>query len=388
MGGTGEARPETMNTDWENFWKPDWEQTRLRHSEWWAHRGMVINVLSQRESGDRHRLNTQAPFYYWMAGLDTLTPHANAVQARAAWTDPIGRTALAERRLSDIQFYGEAFPFFDAHLGPGNLATFLGSEPEFALDTVWYTPCFAELEQIPPLHFDPNNAWFLVQRAILEHGMAAGQGHFLVGMPDLVENLDILAALRGPQALLIDLIEQADAVKERLREINQVYFSVFEDFFKLIVDPWGGNSFSAFCIWGPGKTAKVLCDVSAMLSSQMVAEFAVPALAEQCEWLDYSMYHLDGTQAIRHLDVLLEIEALDAVEWTPQVGLPQGGDPRWYNLYRRIKVAGKSVQAIGVLPEEVIPLLDTLGPEGMYLMVNLENPSEAEALVKAVEPYR
>ena len=40
----------------------------------------------------------------------------------------------------------------------------------------------------------------------------------------------------------------------------------------------------------------------------------MPALSEQCQWLDNSMFHLDGSQCIVHLDALLEIDALDAIE--------------------------------------------------------------------------
>jgi hypothetical protein len=128
--------------------------------------------------------------------------------------------------------------------------------------------------------------------------------------------------------------------------------------------------------------------MAAMISPRMFAEFVVPALSEQCEWLDYSMYHLDGTQAIIHLERLLEIDALDAVEWTPQAGRPQGGDPEWYDLYRRVLAGGKSVQAIGVRPEEVIPLLEAIGTHGVYIMTEAQTEAEARALVEAVEAYR
>jgi len=218
--------------------------------------------------------------------------------------------------------------------------------------------------------------------------MKASGGRYLVGMPDLVENMDILAALRDSQKLMFDLIEHPGWVHECLAAINQAYFAVFERFFEIIRDPWGGNAFSAFCIWGPGKTAKVQCDAAALISPRMFRQFVVPPLAEQCAWLDYSMFHLDGTQAIPHLDALLEIEALDAIEWTPQVSIPQGGDPMWYDMYRKILDAGKSVQAIGVEPDEVIPLLDAVGPNGMFIMVNARSEAEAYAVVEACEAYR
>jgi hypothetical protein len=119
-----------------------------------------------------------------------------------------------------------------------------------------------------------------------------------------------------------------------------------------------------------------------MISPPMFREFVVPYLDEQCAWLDYAMYHLDGTQAIPQLRNLLACEHLDAIEWTPQAGLPGGGSPRWYDLYREIKAAGKSVQAIGVAFDEVEPLLDAVGHEGMYVMTSAASEADARRLLK------
>ena len=114
----------------------------------------------------------------------------------------------------------------------------------------------------------------------------------------------------------------------------------------------------------------------------MFRRFVQPALTRQCAWLDYSLFHLDGTQAIPQLDNLLSIEPLRAIEWTPQAGLPGGGSPRWYDLYRRIRAAGKSVQAIGVRPEEVEPLLDAVGAEGMFVMVAADDEDQALEVIR------
>ena len=125
----------------------------------------------------------------------------------------------------------------------------------------------------------------------------------------------------------------------------------------------------------------------------MFREFVIPHLGAQCDWLDHSMFHLDGEDAIPHLDALLEIDALDAIEWTPRFLSTRdpneaGGSPKWYDLYRRIKSAGKSVQAIGVRPEQVLPLLDAVGPEGMFLMCHAADQHTAEELAEKVEQYR
>lgn len=53
------------------------------------------------------------------------------------------------------------------------------------------------------------------------------------------------------------------------------------------------------------------------------------------------MYHLDSVGAMHHLPALLEIEELNAIQWTPGVGEPQGGSPKWYDLYKKILAGGK-----------------------------------------------
>ena len=125
-----------------------------------------------------------------------------------------------------------------------------------------------------------------------------------------------------------------------------------------------------------------------MISPALFAEFVLPPLVEQIHWLDHSLLHVDGTAALRHLDLILGIEELEAVQWTPEPGVPGGGDPCWYSLYRQIKAAGKAVQAIMVKPEEVVPLLDNVGPAGMYITAYCRDVAQAEALLAAVEPYR
>jgi hypothetical protein len=201
-----------------------------------------------------------------------------------------------------------------------------------------------------------------------------------VGCPDLIENVDILAAMRDPQRVLLDFIERPDWVEEKVREINQVFFGAYERIYDIIKRPDGSACFDAFRLWAPGKVAKVQCDASAMFSPDMFSRFVLPALTQQCEWLDYSMFHLDGHQCIQHLDLLLSIDALDAIEWTPDPQVPSGGNAEWYPMYKRILQAGKSVQAIGVKADEVAPLLDAVGPQGMYILTEKLAPAEVEKI--------
>lgn len=288
-------------------------------------------------------------------------------------------------RMSRTFFGGVAFPVFDADVGgPGSLALFLGAEGHLAPDTVWYSPCIDDPDRHPALHFDRECEWWRYHMAAIDIALEHAQGRYLVGFPDLIENVDTLAQLRDPELLLIDMIERPEWVERMVEEVNQAYFQCFDAIRERVADASGGNAWTAFALWGPGRTAKVQCDFSCMISPAMFQRFVLPALDRQCRWLDYAMYHLDGTQALSQLDNLLSIDALSAIEWTPQAGLPGGGSPRWFDLYRRIRAAGKSVQAVGVAYDEVEPLLDAVGSEGMFVMTSAPNETAARRLLDRV----
>ena len=91
---------------------------------------------------------------------------------------------------------------------------------------------------------------------------------------------------------------------------------------------------------------------------------------------------------MHHLDALLEIEELNAIQWTPGVGEPQGGSPKWYDLYNKILAAGKSIMACWVTLDELKPLLDNIGGEGVHLEMDFHNEREVEKAMRIVEEYQ
>ncbi len=267
------------------------------------------------------------------------------------------------------------------------LALYLGAKPTFTSSNIWYDHSDLSPENDYPLCFDKDNRWFRSHMEIYKKMMQISGGRYQVGLPALVPNLDVLAELRGVQDLLMDMILDPGWVHEKLKELNQVFFEVYEEFQPLLIDEKGWTSQGYFMVRGPGKIALTHCDTAAMIGTQMFNDFVVPYLREQCDYLDYSIYHVDGPDAIRSIDPLLEIESLTALEFTPGPQIPPGGDPYWYEMYQKIKKAGKSVQAVWIRPEEVVPLLDAVGPQGMYLMVFIDTLKQAERLEREVESY-
>jgi len=359
-------------------WQPDWQQAKQHLIGWWDHKDMVTWVACPSSTP-----------------LEVLPDPAKPADLTACYTDAQYRLASQEYHMANTRWGGDAFPIFSTMIGPGSLGTFLGAEPVFEPNTVWYKPCIDDPDNSGPIRFDPsNNKWWDIHLALIREGVAHADGRYKVGLPDMIENLDTLAALRDTEELMFDLVERPAWVQQRLAEINQAFFDSFDLLFDEVADEDGGNVFTAFSVWGPGKTAKLQCDISCMFSPAMFDEFVLPHLTNQCDWLDYSLYHLDGEDALQHLDSLLGIESLNGIEWTSKGAYggnpesPSGGSPHWYDLYRRIKAGGKSVQAVQLRPDEVVPLLDAVGPKGMYIEVRPEDEASLEKVLRDIEQYR
>lgn len=357
-------------------WKPDWATTKRHFVDWWHHEGLVLGMWGAPRVENRH---AAVPF------------PGHPETPAYLYTAPSYRARCQHWKLANEAFAADCLPVANTGIGPGSLALYLGSEPSFTPRTVWFNPTMAGVETpetLPPLKFDPRNPWWKITEATARECVRLGQGKYMTGFPDLVENFDVLASLRGVEELLVDALVRPGWVAGKIDEINQAYFEVFDRLYDIIKLDDGSSAYWAYYIWGPGKTAKVQCDASIMLSPASFRELVVPALTVQCEWLDYAMFHLDGTACMRHLDALLDIEALDAIEWTPEPTVPNGGNPCWYEFYRKVLAAGKSVQATGVTPDDVIPLLDAVGGKGMYIMTSFATEREAEDLYARVESYR
>ena len=307
--------------------QPNLHEVKQRFISWWKgdlHESPLVNMYVRRDN-PRETLEDVPPAKpgdHYFSDMDAV---------------------LADFRNSmRMQNYElDSFPMLDLNFGPGSLALYLGSEPTFTRETVWYNPCVHGSWENFPLVYDPGNRWWKEHFRIHEVAQQAAGGEFYVTIPDLVENIDILAAMRDPQQMCFDLIDEPDIVKQRLEELHDLYFTYYDAFYDLVKDKDGASAFTHFRIWGPGKTAKVQCDFNVMLSPAHFREFVCPTLARQCAQLDNSIFHLDGPDAIRHAPALLEMPHLNGIQWTHGAGNPDGGHERWYPLYDLVHEAEK-----------------------------------------------
>ena len=139
--------------------------------------------------------------------------------------------------------------------------------------------------------------------------------------------------------------------------------------------------------WAPtyahkGKFAVIQCDFSCLISPQQVREFVIPAVEEEAAFLDYSVYHYDGKDALGHLDDILAIKDIDVIQWVPGDGQPRSIE--WMELLKKIQKAGKGLWIYDWTCEEILQNFKELKPEGLVFSVGASSEDEAKRLVENV----
>ena len=353
-----------------NTWKANLEETKKHYIDWWNHKGIILNMWEHFQEGVTPHADIPAP-----------KPYKDLNQR---WFDPVWRAEYLDWYVAHSSLMADMLPVANTQLGPGSLAAILGGVFEGGEDTIWIHP---DPNYSDDIKFDPNHPNWLLHKDLLRTCKQKAQGHYYVGMPDLMEGLDVLAAIKGTDKVLLDTVMQPEVLEHQMQQINDIYFRVFDELYDIIREG-DEMAFCYFSSWAPGKMSKLQSDISTMISVDDYRRFVQPFIREQCQKIDYTLYHLDGVGAMHHLDALLEIKELNAIQWTPGVGEPQGGSPKWYDLYRKIIVGGKSIMACWVTLDELRPLLDNIGGEGVHIEMDFHNEREVEQAMKIVDDFK
>lgn len=354
----------------------NWEERQKHFTAWWRGQRMerpLMKIIARREK----------PLEELEIINDPSTPEEVHLD--------VNRIAKEMRNFCRTHtFMADSFPNINVNIGPGSMVTYLGSEPVFAYDTVWYKESVEDWIEAS-IAYNENNYWLQQHLRLVNQAQKLANGDFLVNIPDIVENIDILSALRGPQNMCYDIADETDLIKGLINKVDKLYFKYFDQFYNMVKATDGSCSYTAFDIWGYGKTAKVQCDFSAMMSPAHFRELVLPSLQRQCEQLDCSLYHLDGPGAVRHVDTLKEIKDLSALQWSPGAGQPDGGNEKWYPIYEKVRSVNKSLWisiSDGGIEDWIAStkrLIKTFGREGLYLLFPVMEEQEAKRLIGETE---
>lgn len=333
--------------------KPDYPQAYERIQAFWRNEVLDRPVVSM---GVMRPPDQLAPL-----------PASHHAMPAARWTDAQYQAELALASLSNQEFLAETLPIAYPNLGPEIFSAFYGCPLNFGdYGTSWTEPVLHDWTQVDALQFDWQSAWLKKLIEMTDALLEIGKGKFITGMTDWHPGADAIAAFRDPQLLAMDLITNKQDVVHLVDRVTADYFKVYDLFYTKLRA--AGMPITS---WTPlvseGKYYIPSNDFSIMISKAMFDQVFLPGIIAECKFLDHSIYHLDGPGALRHLDSLLDIPELNAVQWV--FGAGNEGFHRWVDVYRKIQAAGKGVQVICEI-KEIDSIMQTLSPQGLFLSVS------------------
>jgi hypothetical protein len=251
--------------------------------------------------------------------------------------------------------------------------------------TGWHDPLLTGPDgfDIRSLRLDEKHPAYTYHFAVLARAMRETTGKSFPSMGAFYHGGDTLAALRGTEQLLIDCIERPDVVRDAEDWLMDMWF----DFYNRTYAAVDGARQGSACwmgVWAPGRTYTVSNDFSYNISTSMFCDMFLPAIERQTRFLDYSIYHVDGVGAFRHVDVLCELPRLHALQILPGTGQPS--PLHFLDVLRKVQAAGKNLH-ISIAPEEVGQALSLLSARGLYISTRAESQTAAEELLRQVEVW-
>jgi len=341
----------------------DFEDIRARARAFWNQDclGRPMAAFPVRENGAAYRPNDYPQQPLPKDALERFFCDPAAVRARML------------EKFEKTAFVGDALPVIMPNYGPAGHAGAFGAKPVFRQDSIWYEPCLTDCE---PVVYDPDAPIKRTQDEMVRYLHENNGGAYFISMPDNCGSIDALAAMRGPENLMMDFVEEPEWVESSVDEVIDGLFRINDPYFDCVKDDDAGGCVHAWMhLWAPGRLAQMQCDFSAMISPAMYERFAVPELIKTGRRLDYAVYHLDGMEQVRHLDLILAVDEIDAIQWTPVAGQPRTS--AFIGVFHKIQGAGKSLVLLPE-PDEIEPLCRALRPEGLMLVCN-SFPTEAAA---------
>lgn len=354
----------------------------LKYQENWETIKKRMTLLWDNEILDRPMIAVECPRDEADPYIDEKPTDPEAL--KQYYTDPEWILQRNLRRFEKSYFGGDALPCVFPYWGTGGHAKYLGPGIQYRQDTIWIDPAFSDYESFS-FAFDPKNEIYQAELAAMRYLAEEGKGKFFVSMPDNCGSYDALSQLRGGEEFIMDLLEEPELVKTCGNQMVDMLIESGSEMFDILRENNdGGSSQGWYGTWCPGTHMQLQCDLSVMISQEMFADFILEELTRTAGWLDHAIYHMDGLEQLRHLDMILSVPGIDIIQWTQVTGQEELTTPRNLEAARRIQQAGKGL-LVFVRKNQLDTLVRELAPQGRFLIVgDARNRQEADEIVKFI----
>ncbi len=160
------------------------------------------------------------------------------------------------------------------------------------------------------------------------------------------------------------------------------YFLMVFEHFDALLKANGLPSVTWMAIPSFGRMHIPSSDFASMISPQQFRTYALPALLAEVQHMTHNIFHVDGKSVARHLDAILELPNLQAIQWVQGVGA-DAPIMQWVPLIQRVQTASKSI-VVDLAPEELDSFIEAVRPEGIFLTMASADEAQKEAILKRV----
>lgn len=302
---------------------------------------------------------------------------------RDRWFDAEFQVETFIKSIEGQTFHGETFPVFWPNLGPEVYAGFYGAELQYGEVTSWSIPLVRDWDDVARLKLDMDNVYLRKLDEITRCALERCAGRFLVGYTDLHPGVDCAAAWRDPQQLCMDMIEAPERVKALIEIAIRDFETIYEHFDSLLKEH-RQLSVSWMGIPSFGRMHIPSCDFSSLISPAMFAEFCLPVLQREVRTMTHNVFHIDGRGVAKHLDAILSVPEVHALQWVQGVGSDQP-IMQWVPFIQEMQARAPVI--VDLNKHELDAFMEAVDPEGIFLWIATENEEEELELLKRVSRW-
>ena len=286
--------------------------------------------------------------------------------------------AVLDRALHNAagrEYLAESVPQFWLSFGPDEIAVFCGAELEWSQDskhdTNWSKPFVKDWDGALPLHIHEDLPLWRRMRQFYRRAAERLGGKILLQSLDFHTNMDLLAAVRGPERLCMDLIDHPEAIDRAMNDAARIFEQVWNMGRTEGRMDESGYGFGGYSMEG---VAVLACDFSAMIGPDMFHRWVRPVLEKEAVIVKHAIYHWDGPRALVHIDELMAMKDIHTVSFVPD---PGESHTKYVDLFKRVQACGKAVQLWGSV-DELKAMHRALNPAKTWYCPGVGSKQDAE----------
>lgn len=265
------------------------------------------------------------------------------------------------------------------------LEAILGARVQVGDEAIWALEGGFEYADLDALDLSPDNPW---RRKYIEF-VAALNDRFRarcpVGQPILRGISDMIAALRGASQMVFDLCDHPEQFRRLAGRCTDLLVALVAEQQRITGPFAGGYEVEQLALWAPGRIIRMQEDGSAFLSPALYVKYLQDEDERQASSFPYSVIHLHSSSLFL-LDAILDVESLKCIQINKDVG---GMDVSgMLPFFEKVQGRGKRLLIRGKLDHDDLKLLRSeLSPNGLYLQIVVESPTETKRFHEFFQPW-